>query len=370
MKEIQFNIGNNLIPFQIGKGILDTSLENFKGTGDTYFIISDKTIERLYRSYISEIFVRKHIMFHWVCIDVAEPSKDFEQLNSLCTNLLDNGCLRSSTIIALGGGVLGNIAGLAASLVYRGIKLIHIPTTLLAMHDSVTSCKQAINHAGAKNIIGSYYQPEKVIIDTTFLQTLPRKQIISGKAELVKNALIFGGEDYEKVSLLLGCNSEEAMLKLIELGIDAKNRLLKNDPYEKKEAIVFEYGHTIGHAIELFSEGRLTHGESVAWGMMIAGEVSNKLGVLSDEHLLKHHEIINRLAVPKISFDLNLDKIMELALKDNKRGYITSNDHEIPMLLLKEVGKILFDKENQSYLVNVPIVTIQESIQKLFQNGK
>ncbi len=159
-----------------------------------------------------------------------------------------------------------------------------MPTTLLAMHDSVTSMKQTVNCYGVKNLLGTFYRPTAILVDLSALNTLPTAHLRSGVFELVKNALVLGDPFLTRLKGLsprVPCSDPSVWLELIRLGVEAKRRLLLRDPYERESAIVFEYGHTIGHALELACHGALTHGECVAWGMLYAGSISSRLGFMS-----------------------------------------------------------------------------------------
>ena len=295
IKQFDFNIGSRKIPYFLGENCLQDFafiIQDFKP--DKVFVITDETISSFHKNKVFEVFSR-FFECKWLTIPAGESEKNISTISTLCNHILNANCTRNSIIVPFGGGVIGNIAGLVSSLLFRGIRFIHLPSTLLAMHDSVTSAKQAVNHAHSKNILGAYFYPEAILTDVAFLNTLSFKHILSGKAELVKNALIFGGEHYQSVKALIDGEDADNLMKMVELGIEAKASLLCIDPFEKKQAIIFEYGHTIGHGIELCFKGALSHGESVAIGMKYAAMISNELGLLSAESLKKHQEIIDLL---------------------------------------------------------------------------
>lgn len=366
-----FNIGEHKLPFLVGIGITTEILQQLNNIStDHFFIITDKTFAECNHEYICSLTQNLHLPCDVLTIDAREKNKSIEQVAAICSSLLNKGCTRESVIIALGGGVTGNITGLVASLLYRGIAFIHIPTTLLAMHDSVTSCKQAINQNRFKNILGTYYKPEMVFVEVELLKTLPERHLASGKAELVKNALIFGGQEYDLVESLITKHSAGALFEMILCGIKAKDRLLQKDPYEKKEAIIFEYGHTIGHALETYFGGRMPHGEAVAWGMHLAANISTSLGILPVSQLEMHQSLIDKLGFEFPEDEINIDEIIKLVLKDNKRGYIRCENDYVPMLLLEKIGCIKKGNKSHPMLWEVPVHAVRENLLEFIKNNE
>ena len=182
-----------------------------------------------------------------VCVTHAgEEYKSLASLDHIINTLLTNGCSRNSIVIPMGGGVVGNMFGLASALLFRGIRFVHLPTTFLSAHDSVTSKKQAINHTNLKNIVGTYYVPTAIFCNVSMFQTLTTDNMRSGCGELTKNAVLFGGEHMSILEPLLKAHhhdlkfSEDDMLALMRMGIKAKAALLRHDPKERTTAIIFE----------------------------------------------------------------------------------------------------------------------------------
>ena len=242
---------------------------------------------------------------------------------------------------------------------------MHIPTTLLSMHDSVTSMKQAINHDSYKNVIGTYYAPTAILVDSAVLHSLPEKHLRSALFELIKNALVLGGEYFLRLKHLLAlykAGEQQIWFDLVKMGVEAKCMMLRDDPKEARHAIIFEYGHTIGHALELSCDGTLSHGESVAWGMTCAALLSQRSGYLSDHAFEQHKELLNSLGPlhqpqRKPQLTMLLDKMQH----DNKRGYVKEISGHVPMLLLKDIGSMQGELE-QHFLTYVPLELIQETL--------
>lgn len=361
-KKLDFSIGSRKIPYYLGSHCTKGFAEIIRSLKpDKVFFITDETVSALYKKVVFDTF-RSSFNCDWISINPGEAEKNIHTVSSLCSRVLASDCTRESIIVPFGGGVIGNIGGLVASLLFRGIRLVHMPSTLLAMHDSVTSCKQAINHASSKNILGAYYCPSAILADIALLETLPEIHIRSGQGELVKDALIFGGRQYEKVSeVISGGVSEDNLIEMVELGVEAKGSLLKVDPFEKKQAIIFEYGHTIGHGIELSCEGRLSHGEAVALGMKYAAQIANSLGLLTNQSLQVHQQLIDKLRPEFPGEQPKVASIMRYVLNDNKRGYIPATREEAPMILLRDIGAVAAGPEHP-YLQKVPVSLLEQTL--------
>lgn len=308
----------------------------------------------------------------------TEKGKDLIGLGKLLEDLLNAGITCRSCILALGGGVLGNMAGLAAGLVYRGIDFIHIPTTILACSDSVLSLKQGINLMSAKNIIGTYYPPVKIMISPELYASLPEREIIAGYAEYVKNLVtIIPGqiEEFESFDPTEAIRYD-SLCALVEKSIRAKAKLLKNDEHERSEGILLEYGHTVGHSLEMMFPDILRHGEGVAYGMLVAGYISRKMGYFIhsepeiQKRLLEKIGIIGNLRSVFAGRKIDGESLSGYLLRDNKRGYIACNDREIPMVILEAFGKPL--SKDRLPLVNVPLESVLEGVQSVWEeiNGR
>jgi len=279
-------------------------------------------------------------------IDDSEAGKTIHFVDALCSGLFSRGVTRSGGVVAVGGGVVCNLVGLAASLVYRGIGLVQVPTTLMAMSDVVLSFKQGVNFAGHKNGIGSYYAPRLVWADPAVLEGAPVDVVREGIAELIKNAFTISPQFLEVLSSLLredGCYSFAELRQLIAMAMSSKGCVLSSDPAECGPALCLEYGHTVGHALELLSGGRIRHGVAVGLGMRVAGAVAAELGVIRDHYLDLQTELIARAGLPltcRAADAATVDR-GELAAqlrRDNKRGLIAVGPEEVPMVLIEGPG--------------------------------
>ena len=247
--------------------------EHLKGfSGKTFHLLIDENVFRLYEDTIKRAF--NDLPHAITLLPTGENTKSFAVLEATLQQLIDKQIKRNDGIIAIGGGVVGDLAGLVASLIYRGIDYIQVPTTLLAMVDSSIGGKTAINLPQGKNLIGHFYEPKKVIIDPNFLATLEAKEVLSGLAEVLKAALIGDATLFENLRLNKPIDEDT-----IERAIRVKLEVVKKDPYDTHLRHVLNFGHTYGHAIEQFYRYRIPHGEAVALGMIQALELGVKLAI-------------------------------------------------------------------------------------------
>jgi 3-dehydroquinate synthase/2-deoxy-scyllo-inosose synthase len=347
MTSFEWRIGNEVIPFRLGSECAaDVASHLTSLDADRFFVVADEAIWQMhgaaYHRALGAVAPTEFMPYAG-----GEAGKTLAAIEQLAARLIDGGVSRRSILIAMGGGVIGNITGLTASLLFRGIRFVQLPTTLLAMHDSVTSLKQGVNCNGGKNILGTFHAPSAVFIDLKFLDTLPQQQVRGGLIELVKNALILGGDYAKQVTAQLTAFRNRSTAPdwsaLVHLGLTAKRLLVQDDPRERGHAMILEYGHTIGHALELAYVGQLSHGEAVAWGMRCAAWIAHRLGYMSDPALATHDQYLTLLdAPPTPSGPFKLGELRARVQRDNKRGYLPPGDAGmVAMILLKEPGVIL-----------------------------
>jgi 3-dehydroquinate synthetase len=281
-----------------------------------------------------------------IAVADAEAAKSLDTVAAVCAAAMERGASRASVLVAVGGGTVGNIAGLCAALLFRGIRLVQVPTTLIGMSDVVLSLKQGVNLGGVKNGIGTYYRPELIWADPACLDTLPPREIQGAQAEIIKNALILAPAQIPVLFDLLrsdGRYGAAALRSFIELAIAAKAPVLRTDPRERRSALVLEYGHTVGHALEVLSGGTLSHGFGVAAGMRVAARVAVRLGLLDEEYVGLHDQLLAAAGLP-LALPAELDRaatpdaLAAQLLRDNKRGYLPLPPGRIPMVLLGAPG--------------------------------
>ena len=293
MRLFKMQIGQNIIDYEVYSDY-DSLLCNLDSLEyKSYYLVYDPSIlSNVIRNTVTKF--KNNTKLTLVPFEITEKNKDLSNLGNLLEDLINVGITRNSCILALGGGTLGNMVGFAAGLLYRGIDFIHIPTTILACSDSVLSLKQGINLMKSKNIIGTYYSPIKIMISPELYISLPSREISAGYAEYVKNLIIVIPE---QITTFEHFDFAEAiqyngLCSIIDKSIQAKTKLLINDEHESLDGILLEYGHTVGHSLEMMFPNLLRHGEGVAYGIMVAGIISLKMGYFTREEIVVQKELL------------------------------------------------------------------------------
>jgi 3-dehydroquinate synthase/2-deoxy-scyllo-inosose synthase len=296
-----------------------------------------------------------------------EPAKSLEVVNALAEQVFPERITRRSVVIALGGGLVGNLAGLLSAVLFRGIRLVHLPTTLLNMSDSVLSLKQAVNSTFGKNHLGAFHVPSLVWNHLDFLQTLPVDEIRSALCEMIKNVLCIVPERYDEVAARLRADGDyplEDIAWFIDLCVDAKSAVMREDPHEEAEGLVLEYGHTVGHAAELLTHGRLRHGYGVGLGMLAAARVSRELGLLDRSDEAAHFDLLERNGAPtRLPADAPAGAVLEVVRLDNKRGYVKPAADRLDMILLDGLGRP--HRTNGTLITQVPREVVRLGIESI-----
>jgi len=243
-----------------------------------YALITDHTLEELYGKSLIHHLKSQGYDIQIFSFPAGESSKTREAKEKLEDALLSQGYSRDTTILALGGGVVTDLAGFLASTFCRGVDLILIPTTLLAMVDAAIGGKTGVNTDQGKNMIGSFYFPQSLIIHPGFLKTLPPQEIFNGKVEMLKAGLIADGEFFKSFERL-------PWGKAIDRAIEIKRRIIARDPHEKGVRRILNLGHTIGHALETLSDYTISHGQAVAAGIVLESQMAYEMGILPKQDL-------------------------------------------------------------------------------------
>lgn len=348
MVDLEVETSTNSYPIYMGENIRHQTERYLSKDYSAILIITDHHVAELYLHDVKES-LKEHPRVFQAIIQNGEQSKSIEAFYELQTKAIEYGLDRQSLIIALGGGVVGDLAGFVAATFMRGIDYIQAPTTILA-HDSSVGGKVAINHKLGKNLIGSFYPPQAVIYDIQALQSLPIKEIRSGYAEIVKEALIADKELFDDImGTKLSQVTNDSLKDHIFRGIKIKTHFVQADEKEKGIRAFLNFGHTLGHALESeYGYGTLTHGEAVAIGMLFAMEVSNTIFSISLplEKLLQWLHINN---FPLLLKNVNMENLLSRMKSDKK----VVNDH-VQMVLLKDIGNPVSveirDKDLQIYL--------------------
>lgn len=371
MKTRDIRFGAHAFPFRHGFDCTREIADRLLALGaDRYVLVVDEVVAQLHLEPVARELGRRAPVAV-IALPAGEPGKSLATAGRVIEEALARGMTRRSCVVAMGGGVIGNIAGLTAALAFRGVRLVHLPTTLMAALDAVLSLKQAVNASLGKNLIGTFYTPTEVLVDHRWFGTLPERERRSGLCEMVKNALAIVPERITALSTVLrpDCELDAGALRwLVDFGVDAKLSVMKDDEKERGEGLVLEYGHTIGHALELAAPGVLSHGEAVGVGMLCAAEIAHAAFGLDAEALETHRAMLARIGVTKSrARAIPTDEVLRLVRFDNKRGYGAAGPDEIPMILLGGLGLALRDGAERGArpLVPVPLAAVEPVVRSL-----
>jgi 3-dehydroquinate synthase len=324
MRTLTVALGDRSYPIHIGPGLLERPellLEHL--AQKRVVIVTNDVVAPLYLDAFEKRLSASEVQSIRIVLPDGEDHKNWHTLNTILDAMLENRCERRTTIIALGGGVVGDIAGFAAAVYQRGIPFIQVPTTLLAQVDSAVGGKTAINHPLGKNMIGAFYQPRVVLADTDSLATLPPREFSAGLAEVIKYGFIRDPEfldwlDSHMDALL--ARDAEPLTHAIERSCWNKAEVVASDERETGDMrALLNFGHTFGHAIEAGTGyGTWLHGEAVAMGMVLAAKLSQRLGFLSAADADRVTTLLTRARLPVLAPDLGFDRYVELMGHDKK----------------------------------------------------
>ena len=331
------NLRDNSYPIFIGEGA-SLSLENYEEhiTGKDIAIVTNEVVAPMYLKEISSIFSDMNVI-EYILPD-GEQEKKLKNVHKIIDWLMEEGFGRDSTLIALGGGVVGDITGFTASIFMRGINFIQIPTTLLAQVDASVGGKTAVNHKSGKNLIGSFHQPKCVICDSRFLDTLNAIEISAGLSEVIKYGLIHDGEFFQwlqkNIQHILA-NDHAVTEYAIQRSCAIKAAIVAQDEKEQSVRAVLYFGHTLGHAIEkLTGYGNWTHGDAVSVGMVLAARLSEKMSLITPEDVQDIENILTASHLPISLPNMDPDALLA-AMKSDKKV----KDRNIQLVLLKNIGE-------------------------------
>jgi 3-dehydroquinate synthase len=355
MKDILVDLGKNSYNIIIDRGILNqvgTLISKVISPRKT-IIVTDKIVEPLYGNVVLNSLSECKFDVRLVSMDPGEEQKSMAMAEELYESLFDHEMDRKSLIVALGGGVLGDLAGFVAATFMRGIPFVQIPTTLLAQVDSSIGGKVAVNHPRGKNMIGSFYQPKAVFIDTDTLRSLPKAEITAGMVEVIKYGMIKDAAFFEYIEKHLPeiMKLDLAVLEeIIYNSCKVKAHVVELDEKEEGLRAILNYGHTIGHALEaLTSYRKYRHGEAVAMGMIYATKIAIGMN-LADESVLKRQEsLFVKLGLSLKDTELNPDDIVGILYQDKK-----TIGGKLRFVLPTEIGNVVInDMVNEETILKV-----------------
>lgn len=326
IRELIVDLGEDRsYPIYIGEGLLDGIADRFEahgiGPSSRILIVTDEGVAPHYLGHLEKTLQQRGYSTVNAIVEAGETSKSLSVFEDIITIALEAGLDRHSVVIALGGGVVGDLAGFVAASYMRGVRFVQIPTTILA-HDSSVGGKVAVNHRLAKNIIGAFHQPEMVLYDTSTLKTLPPREVRAGLAEMVKHGLIWDKSFVEWCSNhadeLLALDPDALQYGLYE-GCRVKSIVVSHDEREQGLRAILNLGHTIGHALEAVGQyGDLLHGEAISIGMVGAARLAERFGYSPNIHQ-ETKRLLERFGLPtQLPESAPIDSIMHAMMHDKK----------------------------------------------------
>ncbi|OGA35916.1 MAG: 3-dehydroquinate synthase [Betaproteobacteria bacterium RIFCSPLOWO2_12_FULL_62_13b] len=323
MQTLRVELGERAYAIHIGERLL-SSAELILPQLDLprVAIVTNTTVAALYLEQLAGALEVRGVDVISIVLEDGERYKDWATLNRIYDALLDRRCDRKTTLIALGGGVVGDLAGFAAATFMRGIPFIQVPTTLLAQVDSSIGGKTGINHPLGKNMIGAFYQPRLVLADTAVLETLPPRELSAGMAEVIKHGLIRDGAFFawleQNMEKLLACDLD-ALAHAVRRCCEIKAAVVAEDERETGVRALLNFGHTFGHAIESgLGYGNWLHGEAVAAGMVMAADLSRRTGLIAEADVERIIALLERASLPTAPPDIAPERLLQLMRVDKK----------------------------------------------------
>jgi len=348
MRRLNVALAERSYPILIGRDLLQNP-ENFQSycRGPRVAVVSNTTVAPLYLNTLAATLEKVGVGVTPIILPDGEKFKHWESLNAIYDGLLAARCDRGTTVIAMGGGVIGDLAGFAAATYQRGVPFIQVPTTLLSQVDSSVGGKTGINHPRGKNMVGAFWQPKLVVADTLTLQSLPSRELSAGLAEVIKYGLIRDLPFLEWLEANMDrliAREDEVLAYAIERSCRNKAEVVADDEFETaKEGgrALLNLGHTFGHAIESgMGYGNWLHGEAVAAGTVMAAELSRRLGWLLETDVERVRNLLRRAGLPVSGPMLGADRYLEFMLHDKK-----VIDGRMRLVLLQSIGNAVTTSE-------------------------
>ena len=323
VETVHIHLGDRSYPILIGAGLLSApSTWADLPKGSSALIVTNTTVAPLYAAAVQVALAPHFAQVHVLALPDGEAHKGWEALNQIFDLLLAQACDRRTVLVALGGGVVGDMTGFAAACYMRGVPFVQVPTTLLAQVDSSVGGKTAINHPLGKNMIGAFYQPERVICDLGTLQSLPGRELSAGLAEVIKYGPIADMAFLDWIEAHLGdllARDQAALAWAVQRSCQIKADVVGQDEREGGLRAILNFGHTFGHAIEAgLGFGEWLHGEAVGCGMVMAANLSERLGLVDAAFVQRLTRVIDRAGLPTVGPALGVDTYMHHMRVDKK----------------------------------------------------
>jgi len=354
MQTLTVDLGERSYPIHIGQGLLaDNALLTPHIRGRQVLVVSNETVAPLYLEPVLGMLADHEVST--VILPDGEQYKNLETLNTIYTALLQHRLNRGCTLVALGGGVVGDITGFAAASYQRGVAFVQIPTTLLAQVDSSVGGKTGVNHPLGKNMIGAFHQPRCVLIDTDTLDTLDDRQFAAGLAEVIKYGLIHDTDFFTWLEQNIGAlkaRDKQALAHAIERSCAIKAEIVAADERESGKRALLNLGHTFGHAIETGTGyGNWLHGEAVAAGMVMAADLSARHGWLAQTDVERTAALLRQANLPVAPPpEMGEQQFLDLMAVDKK-----AVDSGLRLVLLKAIGTAVLTADYQPELLSATL---------------
>jgi 3-dehydroquinate synthase len=343
LQQINVKLDKNSYSIHVGRGILPQLGDILKRHLPLarFALVTNNVIDRLYGDVVRDSLQSAEIHVETIEVPDGEEYKSLTWAGRLFDAFVEARMTRNSGVIALGGGVIGDLAGFAAATFMRGISLVQVPTSLIAQVDSSVGGKTAVNHPRGKNLIGAFHQPKLVLIDVDVLKTLPERELKSGLAEAIKHGLILDSELFEymeaNLSKILDFDMQ-CMEQVASRSCKDKATIIEQDERELDIRAILNYGHTVGHSIEAVSDYHsFRHGEAIAIGMVVASRIAVNMGILDKQQAERQNRLLADYGLPTKFPDLNIDKVMETVHLDKK----IKEGEKSRFVLLKDIGKAI-----------------------------
>ena len=338
---VKVDLGKDSYNISIGNNFVDSIKSKVEESDSKCILITQETI---YNAFEDKFSALESLGIDVHFIGEGEDAKSIDTAITICDKMSSLGYDRSSTIFAVGGGVVGDVSGFVASIFMRGISYIQFPTTLLAMIDSAIGGKTGVNLKNGKNLIGRIHQPKEVIIDISFLNTLPKRELNASLAEAIKYGLIYDRDlfDYlvNNFHDILALKDHTMLEKIILRSCEIKGEVVSQDVNENELRMILNFGHTVGHAIEAyFDYKKLLHGEAIVYGMQCALYLSNKMDNLNESDYTKAVDALSLFALPSLAIE-DENRLIDFVKRDKK-----FKESQIRFVLISQIGNATISKE-------------------------